>query len=140
MSLFDEDFPQTGFPACTTDEERFARLQLSRTPRIGPVHFQQLIRRFGSARKAVEALPSIARRTGGAIQPAKPEQVEAEIARGQAMGARLIVLGDAAYPKLLAQIPAAPPVLWVMGQHTAFPSRAVAIVGARNASAAGQKI
>ncbi|MFT4091017.1 MAG: DNA-processing protein DprA [Asticcacaulis sp.] len=140
MSLFDEGFPQTGFPACTTDDERFARLQLSRTPRIGPVHFQQLIRRFGSAAKVIEALPTIARRAGGAIQPAKPELVEAEIARGRASGARLVVLGDADYPQLLAQIPAAPPVLWIVGAHTAFPSRAVAIVGARNASAAGQKI
>lgn len=140
MSLFDEDFPQTGFPACTTDAERFARLQLSRTPRIGPVHFQQLIRRFGSALKVIEALPSIAKRAGGAIQPARREQVEVEIAHGEAYGARLVVLGDATYPKLLAQIPAAPPVLWILGEHTAFPTRAVAIVGARNASAAGQKI
>jgi len=140
MSLFEDAFPATGFPACTDDSERLARLQLSRTPRIGPVHFQQLIRRFGSARRALEALPTLARRAGGSLQPAPREQAEAEIARGEACGARLIVLGDAAYPKLLAQIPAAPPVLWVSGEHSAFPARAVAIVGARNASAAGQKI
>ncbi|MFT3997779.1 MAG: DNA-processing protein DprA [Asticcacaulis sp.] len=128
------------FPLCTGDEERFARLRLARTNRIGPVNFHQLILRFGSAVKAIENLPLIARRAGGGIVPAPAEAVEAEIARGQAAGARLVVLGDAAYPKLLAEIPAAPPVLWMLGEQTALPERAIAIVGARNASAAGQRI
>ncbi|BBF81843.1 DNA-processing protein DprA [Asticcacaulis excentricus] len=128
------------FPACTSDSERFARLRLARTHRIGPVHFHQLILRFGSAVKAVENLPLIARRAGGGIVPASLDAVEAEMARGRAAGARLVVLGDAAYPKLLADIPAAPPVLWMLGEQTALPDRAIAIVGARNASAAGQRI
>lgn len=128
------------FPACTSDAERFARLRLARTNRIGPVHFHQLILRFGSAVKAVENLPLIAKRAGGGIVPAPVEAVEAEMARGRAAGARLVVLGDAAYPKLLADIAAAPPVLWMLGEQTALPERAIAIVGARNASAAGQRI
>ena len=124
------------FPACTSDEERFARLRLARTNRIGPVHFHQLILRFGSAVKAVENLPLIARRAGGGIVPAPAEAVEAEIARGRTAGARLVVLGDADYPKLLAEIPAAPPVLWMWGEQALLPERAIAIVGARNAPAA----
>jgi DNA processing protein len=128
------------FPACISDAERFARLRLARTNRIGPVHFHQLILRFGSAMKAVENLPLIAKRAGGGIVPAPIEAVEAEMARGRAAGARLVVLGDAAYPKLLAEIAAAPPVLWMLGEQTALPDRAIAIVGARNASAAGQRI
>lgn len=128
------------FPACTSDEERFARLRLARTHRIGPVHFQQLILRFGSAVKAVENLPLIARRAGGGIVPASVEAIEAEITRGRTGGARLVVLGDADYPKLLAEIPATPPVLWMLGEQSALPDRAIAIVGARNASAAGQRM
>lgn len=128
------------FPACTSDAERIARLRLARTHRIGPVHFHQLILRFGSAVKAVENLPLIAKRAGGGIVPASLDAVEAEMARGRAAGARLVVLGDAAYPKLLADIAAAPPVLWLLGEQTALPDRAIAIVGARNASAAGQRI
>ncbi|ESQ78784.1 DNA-processing protein DprA [Asticcacaulis sp. YBE204] len=127
-------------PPCTDEAERLARLQLARTHRIGPVNFHQLILRFGSALKAIEALPVIAKRAGGALQPASRDAVEAEIARGTAAGARLIVLGDPAYPKLLAEITAAPPVLWVLGSQAAFPTRAIAIVGARNASAAGSRI
>ncbi|UDF04565.1 DNA-processing protein DprA [Asticcacaulis sp. AND118] len=123
-----------------SDGERFARLRLARTSRIGPVHFHQLILRFGSAVKAVENLPLIARRAGGGIVAAPAEAVEAEIARGHKVGARLVVLGDADYPKLLAEIPAAPPVLWMWGEQTILPERAIAIVGARNASAAGQRI
>jgi DNA processing protein len=139
MSLFEDD-RFGAFPACLTDQERLARLRLSRTPRIGPVHFQQLILRFGSAENVIQALPSIAKKAGGAILPATRQSVEDEITKGLGKGARLIVLGDKNYPELLAQIPAAPPVLWVLGSQTAFPTRAVAIVGARNASAAGLRM
>ena len=37
--------------------ERFARLRLARTDRIGPVAFTQLIGRYGSALSALDALP-----------------------------------------------------------------------------------
>lgn len=140
MSPLDDELSHGRFPACLSDEERFARLRLARTPRIGPVHFHQLILRFGSAIKAIEALPSIARRAGGAILPAPRPQIEDEIVRGLTAGARLIVLGDPAYPKLLAEIPAAPPVMWVIGPQLKLPERAIAIVGARNASAAGLRM
>ncbi len=125
--------------AAQSKAERFARVRLARTPRVGPVNFAQLMARFGSAERALAELPSILRRTGGALTPPTSDKVEAELTRGDAAGARLWVAGDADYPALLRQIDAAPPILWTLG--SLVPSaRAIAIVGARNASAAGQKI
>ena len=46
------------------DAERFARLRLARTDQIGPVTFRQLLERFGSAGRALEALPDLTRRGG----------------------------------------------------------------------------
>ncbi|MGN6425106.1 MAG: DNA-processing protein DprA [Asticcacaulis sp.] len=119
--------------------ERIARLRLSRTPRVGPVNFAQLMRRFGSATRALDELPNLIRRNGGSLTPPDPARVEAEMTRGEAVGARLIVVGDADYPALLAQADAAPPVLWALGPLK-ISRQCVAIVGARNASAAGQKM
>jgi DNA processing protein len=126
--------------AATTEAERFARLRLARTARIGPVHFAQLLIRFGSALRALDALPDIVRRNGGGFIAAPADKVEAEMTRGQAIGARLISLGDADYPGLLAQADAAPPILWGLGPGLPVRRKAIAVVGARNASAAGQKM
>ncbi len=126
--------------AADTDAERFARLRLSRTQRIGPVNFTQLMMRFGSAQRALEALPDIVRRSGGGFAPAPADKVEAELKRGHAIGARLLLAGDADYPALLAQADGAPPVLWSLGPALPVRRKAIAIVGARNASAAGQKM
>ena len=131
-----------GFDRITTaqdEAERIARLRLARTHRIGPVNFAQLMLRFGSAIRALEDLPHIVKRTGGSLTPFPQAKLDEELARADAAGARLVVLGDADYPTLLKQIDAAPPILWTLGplkpRH-----RAIGIVGARNASAAGQKI
>ena len=42
--------------------ERFARLRLARTDRIGPVAFAQLLGRYGSAVRALGALPDLVRK------------------------------------------------------------------------------
>ncbi len=123
-----------------TNAERIARLRLARTPRVGPVNFAQLMLRFGTAERALKELPNLVKRTGGNIVPAPQARVDEELARADKAGARLLLLGDSDYPPLLAQVDAAPPVLWVMGPLKPVSRKAIAIVGARNASAAGQKI
>ncbi|MBO9377719.1 DNA-protecting protein DprA [Sphingomonas histidinilytica] len=117
--------------------ERLARLRLVRTPRIGPVAYSQLIRRFGSGIEALAALPALARRGGGAL-PAIPPQAAAETEVGfvARLGARHLFRGEAGYPVLLDRIDTAPPVLIVRGDIGLFDRRTVAIVGARNASGA----
>ena len=77
------------------DGERLARLRLARTDRIGPVTFRELLRRCGSAADALGALPELSRRAGGGVlRPFPSEAAEAELAAGEALGARLLVLGD----------------------------------------------
>lgn len=53
------------------------------------------------------------------------------------MGARFLVTGDRDYPAALREIDAPPPVICVLGDTAAFSRPMVAIVGSRNASAAG---
>ena len=121
--------------------ERFARLRLARTDRVGPVAFRQLLDRFGSAVLALEALPDVVRRGGdqGFTLPS-PAEVEAELERGERLGARLIVFGDEGYPSMLAAVDPPPPLLWTLGDPTLMARPCLAIVGARIASAGGQRI
>ena len=120
--------------------ERFARLRLARTDRIGPVAFAQLIGRYGSALSALDALPDLVRKSGSASVPPPVETVEREIAAGDAIGARLLVLGDPDYPEMLAALDPPPPILWTRGRVDLLNQPSVAIVGARIASAGGQRI
>ncbi len=124
-----------------SDAERFARLRLARTDRVGPVAFSQLLQRFGSAVRAVEALPDLVRRSGrdGYALPAV-ERVEAELAAGERVGARLILLGDPDYPDLLAAVDPPPPLLWTRGDIALLSRPCIGVVGARIASAGGQRI
>ena len=112
------------------------RLRLIRTPHVGPVTYRQLLRRFGSARAALDALPDLARRGGRAAAPADPSVVAREIETVRRLGARHLFVDDPAYPALLAQLDDAPAVLTLCGALPAPGRPTVAIVGARNASAA----
>ncbi|MBN8529180.1 MAG: DNA-processing protein DprA [Caulobacterales bacterium] len=119
--------------------ERIARLRLARTERVGPVAFLELIRREGSAVQALRRLPELARGRGGSLRIPTVDEIEAELDRGEACAARLLVLGDADYPRSLATLEAPAPVLWVAGDAELLRRDTVALVGARVASAAGQK-
>ncbi len=120
--------------------ERFARLRLARTDRIGPVAFTQLLTRYGSAERALAALPDLARKSGAASVPPPAEAVERELATGQQIGARLVVLGDPDYPAMLEALDPPPPILWTRGRTELLNRPSVAVVGARIASAGGQRI
>ena len=118
-------------------QERFEKLRLIRSDNVGPITYFQLIARFGSAGAALAALPDLAARGGRrGFAPADPRQIEAEIARVEALGARHLFVGEGLYPRLLAETESAPPALIVRGRLTLLERPTVAIVGARNASAA----
>ncbi|WP_374516616.1 DNA-processing protein DprA [Brevundimonas sp.] len=121
--------------------ERFARLRLARTDRVGPVAFRQLLDRFGGAARALEALPDVVRRGGGhGFALPSPGEIEGELERGERLGARLIVLGEDDYPEMLAAVDPPPPLLWTLGDADLLARPCLAIVGARIASAGGQRI
>ena len=120
-----------------SDVDALARLRLIRTPGIGPVTYRQLIARFATAAAAIEALPMLARR-GGGQPPRLPDVavIEREMAATARLGARYLFIGTVDYPALLAELDSAPPALVWRGDITLTHRPTVAIVGARNASAA----
>jgi DNA processing protein len=119
------------------DAAAVARLRLIRTSQIGPVTYRQLIARFGTAAAAIEALPALAARGGGrAPVVAPPAVAERELTAAHKLGARHLFLDDPDYPALLAELDNAPPVLMLRGDSGLLRRPAVAMVGARNASAA----
>ena len=119
-----------------SERERFDRLRLIRSPRIGPVSYRQLMARFGTAGDALRAIPDLAARGGGKASVADAGAIEREIAASRALGARYLLMGDADYPALLDQMEGAPPALIIRGNAAMAQGQCIAMVGARNASAA----
>ena len=118
-------------------DDQIARLLLIRSDNIGPVTYFQLLARFGSAAAAIAAIPDLAARGGGRAPKLAPRAlVEREIERVAELGARYLFLGQGLYPPLLAELETAPPALVVKGQISLLDKPAIAMVGARNASAA----
>ena len=123
------------------EAERLDWLQLIRSDNVGPRTFRALLKHYGSARAALAALPDLARR-GGASRPARAfsrDEAEKEITTLRGLGAGLVATGEDGYPPRLAEIDDAPPLLAVAGDARTLTREMVAIVGSRNASAAGQK-
>ncbi|HEY6870953.1 MAG TPA: DNA-processing protein DprA [Novosphingobium sp.] len=131
--------PAAAVPALAQDEA-FARIRLLRSPHVGPVSYRQLCARFGSAAAAIEALPDLIRQGRKPYQPASPAQVEAEIAAVRRAGARYLFHDSPDYPPLLSHAEGAPPMLIARGQAELAARPAVAVVGARNASAGALKL
>jgi DNA processing protein len=124
-----------------TDEERLDWLRLIRSDNVGPRSFRMLIAHCGSARAALAAVPDLARRGGASGPPRICSRAEAEreMEAAREAGVRLVAPGEADYPPRLRNIDDAPPLLAVLGRSEALAAPMLAIVGARNASAAGAK-
>lgn len=122
-------------------DDRLDRLRLVRSRRVGAVTYHRLMAEHGSARAALEALPGIARAAGVEAYEVCPlGVVQSELKQGRALGARLLVHGEADYPQALMDIPDAPPVLWATGNLSLLNQPAVGMVGARNASSLGVRM
>jgi DNA processing protein len=128
-------------PRHLNPSERIDWLRLIRTENVGPVTFFQLLRRFGSAAAALDALPSLANR-GGRSAPLtlfSRAAAERELAALDKAGATLLAWGEPDYPEALAAIDDAPPLLTLRGRGELLRRPAIAVVGARNASANGRR-
>ena len=128
-------------PISLTKDDRLDRLRLVRSRRVGAVTFHRLIAEHGTARAALAALPGIAKAAGVEEYETCPiGVVQAELKQGQALGARLLVHGEDAYPAALLDIPDAPPILWALGDVSLLNRPAIGMVGARNASSLGVRM
>ena len=122
-----------------TRAEQIDWLRLARADNVGPVTFAYLLKRHGSAKSALKALPAMQRRDGGTSHVPSVEEAERELDAGEALGAELIAMTDARFSSALSALDPPPPLLWIMGDVKLLARRAIAIVGARIASAAGQR-
>ena len=108
--------------------ERLARLRLARSQNVGPRTYAQLMRRYGTATRALEVLPQLAARGGKENYIICPKaEADAEMDAALSFGASLLLLGDIDYPRMLRTVEPAPPVLWVKGDQTLLNRRSVAI-------------
>lgn len=124
------------------DRSRLACLRLIRSENVGPVTFRELINHFGGAEEALEALPELARRGGArrTIRICAKAAAEAELAAAAKIGAHPLITIEPGFPPLLAHIEVPPPLIYVKGNIDLLQKPMLAIVGSREASAAGQKL
>lgn len=122
-----------------SERQRLDWLRLIRSESVGPRTFLSLMNRFGGAAAALENLPELARRAGRVVSLCSADEAERELAALQRLGARLIAIGEPDYPVPLRAIDSAPPLIAVLGRAEALLRPGIALVGSRNASAAGLK-
>lgn len=126
-------------------EERAYWIGFNRVPGIGMVRLRRLLDAFGDIRIAWEATPArlaAAGLHGRALQALVDTRATLDIARElrrhEEAGIAIVTIDDAAYPRRLRQIDAAPPVLFVRGAICPEDEVSVAIVGTRTASTYGR--
>lgn len=124
-----------------TERQRISWLRLIRSDNIGPVTFRELINHFGSAEKALDALPDLSRRGGSARSPrvATLAEAERELEAATRFGARFVGIGEPDYPPALREIDGAPPIISMKGSARPAVRPSIGIVGSRNASINGAK-
>ena len=131
----------TPFTPPTTEDDRLSWLRLIRSRKVGPATFHRLMAEHGRADAAMAALPAMARAAG--LQDYEPCPVgvaAAEMAAARKAGMQMICWGTPDYPVELADLPDAPPVLWLRGDPSVLFAPMVALVGARNASSLGRRM
>ena len=123
------------------EEDRSSWLRLFRSRGVGVHTFFRLMREHGSAAAVLAVLPELAARAGVRdYAVASAADIRAEQQAARRFGARLVCIGDAEYPPLLARIDDPPPLIWAKGDLSLLTRPAVALVGARNASSLGERV
>lgn len=135
----DDGARPSGMPL--SEKQKIAWLRLIRSENIGPATFRQLINHFGSAEKALDALPDLSRRGGSTrnLHITTLNEAERELEIAERFGARFVGIGEADYPPALKEIDAAPPLIAMRGDGRTATRPSIGIVGSRNASINGVK-
>jgi len=122
--------------------ERADWLRLSRARGIGPITFFHLLERYGSASAVLDDLPSLAKKAGAKADIRAPsrDEIEREIAAADKLGAVYRAACEPEYSACLAAIDAPPPLVCLRGRRDLLNQPAIAMVGARDASAAGRRM
>lgn len=117
-----------------------------RADTLTPAELRQLIERFGSAEQLAEASAASLLATG--LSPGSVKYLRHELSRRSpddeagrlaAEGITMIAEDDPLYPPLLAEIPDAPPVLFVRGNATILAApHALTVIGSRALTSYGR--
>lgn len=114
---------------------------------IGPLRLRALLDHFGDIERAWHASPEILEDVGldsrsrKNLLAARAElDLDRELERIADEGARVLTWESPDYPRLLLEINAPPPVLYVKGTLTEEDAWAVAVVGTRRASTYGREV
>lgn len=120
-------------------------LGFSLVPEIGPKRLSHLLNRFGDLALAWTASETRLCEAGldrlpveNLLRVRRQLDLDAEMAKIEKAGARLLTLADDDYPALLKKIPDAPTVLYVRGQLVPADDHALSIVGTRRATSYGR--
>ncbi|MEM6478966.1 MAG: DNA-processing protein DprA [Pseudomonadota bacterium] len=123
------------------EENLFSCLRLLRSRRVGVATYTRLLSEHKTAQAALEALPEMARAAGiEGYAPCPERMIAGEFKAAKRAKARLVAKGTPSYPAALAEIADAPPLIWMRGTAPQSEGRAVALVGARNASSLGTRM
>lgn len=128
-------------------DDTLAWLRLASAPGIGPVTVRLLLAAFGLPQQiftqSVEALSSVVpRKLAAAVLAAPGATLNQALGRTMAWleqpGNHLLTLVDPRYPVRLLDLTDPPPLLYIKGDPAALARPALAIVGAREATAQGK--
>lgn len=115
-------------------EEKISRIQLVRTPRIGPITYWSLLKIYKTATEALKHVPGMAKAGGcQSYEIYDRDLAKLEFDKVYEIGGEIVFRGDKKYPKLLGTVADCPPFLSVLGNFDNT-RKCVSIVGARNAS------
>lgn len=127
-------------------DERKYWVGFAQTAYIGPNRLQRLLEHFGdlsvawsaSPRELAQVLDERSIESVGRVR--RQLDLDNEMERIARLGIEVMTLEDPAYPRLLREIPAPPPVIYVRGSLTPDDALAVAIVGTRRSTSYGREV
>ena len=124
------------------DSERLrAAMRFHLAEGVGGVLFGRLVERFGGAEPAASAGPAAWRgvegvgpKAAGAIAAVSDADIDAELARAERAGAKVLCLADDAFPAALKPLHDPPPILYVLGELLPADAVALGVVGSRRST------
>jgi DNA processing protein len=132
--------------ATVADRDRPYWVGFHHVPFIGAGRMRTLLDRFGSLELAwqaeAQALKGVLdeRSLASLVETRQSLNLDTVMARLERSGTRAMTLLDDDYPRLLAQIPSPPPVLFMRGSFSMLDEQAVGIVGTRRMTPYGREV
>lgn len=124
----------------TLSQQQIDQLTLFRSYHVGPIIYTKLLKKYGSARAALEDFEFLNKTYNKRLKVANTQKVDQEIEALYKAGGQFVFREDDLFPTPLKFIDDAPPLLSVLGDATCLNREYIAIVGNRNASSPSVKL